>query len=96
MQIRPTLLFFSYRTRITLPSLRFGGSNIVQTNSSNFLGLYLDENLKYDIHVDHIACKISKSLGILNKLKHIFPTNIMLTLYYTLIYPYLTYLLECW
>ena len=89
-------IIFSYRHKVTIPELKLGESVLEQAVSAKFLGLLLDENLRFDLHIEHIARKVSKSSGILNKVKHHFPTNIMLNLYYSLIYPYLTYAIESW
>lgn len=32
-----------------------------------FLGVILDENLSWKPHISHIACKISKSIGIIGR-----------------------------
>ena len=40
--------------------------------------------------------KISKSVGLLYKAKYYFPLKSLLTLYYALIYPYLTYCNLIW
>ena len=61
-----------------------------------FLGVYIDSNLTWKNHIQFIASTIAKSTGILSKLKHILPRNILRTLYLTLIYPQLTYCLTIW
>ena len=43
-----------------------------------------------------IAIKISQVIGILHKLKYIFPKNILLTIYKSLILPHLNYGLLLW
>ena len=43
-----------------------------------------------------LAAKISKSVMLLYKAKHHLPSNSLLTLYYALIYPYLTYCNLIW
>ena len=42
-------------------------------------------------HIDHISLKISKVIGIMHRLKDIYPKNILLTLYNSLIVPHLNY-----
>ena len=44
-----------------------------------------------NLSVNFIAAKISKSVGLLYKAKYYLPSTSLLTLYYALIYPYLTY-----
>ena len=44
----------------------------------------------------YLSKVLSRNTGILNKLKHIFPTQIMLSIYSTLITPYLNYGILVW
>ena len=62
----------------------------------NFLGIMLDNQLKFNSHILTICNKISKSSGILNRLKSFVPTKIMIQLYYSMIYPYITYCNLIW
>ena len=41
-----------------------------------FFGIYLDKYINWKSNTDYIASKISKSIGILNRLKYILPTEI--------------------
>ena len=61
-----------------------------------FLGVYLDENLSWQNHINHISKKISKSLFIMRQVKHILNRKSMKTLYYSLIHPHITYCLLAW
>ena len=56
-----------------------------------FLGILLDENLSFRNHIKIVQAKLSRNLGIIRKLKHIFPGSILRTLHFSLIQPYLTY-----
>ena len=58
-------------------------------NNVKYLGLCIDENLKFDIHLKSAERKIACAVGILNKLKCYFPIEILLQLHYALIYPHL-------
>ena len=44
----------------------------------------------------NLAIKISRVIGVLNKLKHIFPQHILLTIYNSLTQPHLIYGLYIW
>ena len=61
-----------------------------------YLGVFIDEHLKWDAQLQHINKKITKNIGILIKLRHFVPVSTLKQLYYTLIYPYLTYGLMSW
>ena len=58
--------------------------------------MYLDEHLTWSDHVETIIEKISKTCGILNKLKYRPPQSIFLNIYNTLILPYLQYCAIVW
>ena len=89
-------MIFAYRNKISLPPIKFGPETIQRAECTKFLGLYIDENLRFNNHIDHISQKISKSMGILNRVKHFLPTNIMINLYYSFIHPFILYALLCW
>ena len=56
----------------------------------------LNENLSWKSHTSKIGTKISKHIGVLNKLKNILPVNVLRMLYCSLILPHLTYSILTW
>ena len=53
-------------------------------------------NLTWKHHIDHVAFKISRYVGLLSKLRHHVPTHTLITIYLSLISLHLTYgLLAC-
>jgi exonuclease III len=77
-------------------NITINNNNLIQVNSSKFLGVILDENLSWFNHISYIKTKISKGLGIIKKTRKFFNDNIIRTLYHSFIFPYLTYCLEIW
>ena len=65
-----------------------------QADHTKFLGVYIDQHLTWKTHVNFIAAKISKSVGLLYKAKYYLPSKSLLTLYY--VYLYLTYCNLIW
>ena len=55
-----------------VPNLSINGNAIDHVTKFNFLGFLIDENLSFDSHIDMLSTKISRSLGVLNKLKKFF------------------------
>jgi len=49
-----------------------------------------------DNHIDHVAIKISRTVGLICKLRHFLPRKTLLTIYGSLVTPYLTYGLVAW
>ena len=75
----------------TIPQVQLDGQIIDYVDSHNFLGIHVDCHLKWNTHIEHVCNKISKTIGILHKLKYTLPQNILILLYNALILPYLTY-----
>ena len=93
---KSNFLIFSYRKKFDLPSIAIGSNEIANSDTSKFLGLYVDKNLNFKNHIDHIVKKLSKSVGILYKLNHMLPENILIAIYNSLILPYLNYAIVTW
>ena len=93
---KSNFIHFSFRNHVSFPPLKFGNNFISQINYTKFLGINIDENLRFQEHVKYISSKLSKSLGILFRLNKFFPSNILRNLYYSLIFPYLNYAIEAW
>ncbi len=63
---------------------------------NKFLGVIIDHKLCWKSHINHVKTKISKSIAILNIIKHIFNEKALYILYCALIVPYITYCVEVW
>ena len=69
---------------------------IEHVQTFNFLGIMLNETLSWKSHIDMVSNKISKVIGILYRLKHVFPEYVLFTLYNSLIVSYINYGLLLW
>ena len=67
-----------------------------RVESFTFLGITLTETLCWDNHVNLVKINISKVIGILYRLKDVFPGETLKTLYTSLIASYLNYGLLLW
>ena len=56
-----------------------------------FLGVDIDNKLTWKSHIQHICNKISKSIAILRTLKYSFPKHILIMIYMSLIYSYISW-----
>ena len=64
-------------------------------STTAFLGIIVDETLSWRGQRDWVSRKTNKSIGI-RKVGHLVTINCLLTLYYSLIYPYLSYCNIVW
>jgi hypothetical protein len=92
------ILFCSHRK--ATPQLKgkvhIDNIDIPQVESVKFLGVYVDQHLTWSVHIEHIALKLAKNIGILKRISYLLPRNILLTLYYSMIYPYISYCNMIW
>ena len=67
------------------------GTPIENIKEFNFMGLTINENLKWNNHLDNITIKCSRINGQLNKLKNMLPIHLHILLYNTLLLPHINY-----
>ena len=58
--------------------------------------LILSAQLSWNHHIDHISKKISRTIGIMYRLKYMYPQAVLLMLYNTLILPHFSYCMLLW
>ena len=61
-----------------------------------YLGVFIDKGLSWKEHINYILTKISRSVGLISKLRHFIPRHTLLTIYQALIVPYISYGLTVW
>ena len=91
-----TMNFTTKRLPDALPQITVNNTNISSHNTGKFLGVTLDSKLTFSVHIDHVCKKVAKSAGILYKLQKYLPTQSLINLYYTFIYPHLLYCNIAW
>src|SRR6218665_1720212 len=77
-------------------SLLIDNIPLTQVKSSKFLGVYVDEHLTWNEHINNISIKLAKSIGVISRIAYLLPSNIRFNLYFSLICPYLSYCNIAW
>ena len=72
-------------------SIYYGDSQLIREHECKFLGINLDENLRFDKHIKQVTSKASKLIGIVYRIRDFVPNSVLKTLYYSLFYPYVCY-----
>jgi hypothetical protein len=72
-------------------SVSIEGTLLEVVNHTKFLGIILDNGLTWKQHALHLSKKISKSIGILSWAKKFLNKSTLKQLYFSFLYPYLTY-----
>ena len=88
--------FHSVRKKASSNAILINNKPLMQLESTKFLGVIIDSHLSWKDHITLITNKISKNLGIISRIKHCLPFHVLLNLYYTLIFPYLSYCNIVW
>ena len=89
-------IIFSYRRNIIFDDIIIGNGVLSRVTDIKFLGVYIDQSLNFISHINHTKRKMSKTLGILNKVKYFLPQSTLNTLYVSLLEPYARYGIEVW
>ncbi len=61
-----------------------------------YLGVTIDEHLKWSKHIDKVYSKLSSKIGLLSRISKFLPSNTLNTLYNTLIKPVFEYCISVW
>lgn len=93
---KTSLMIFSNKNTNTNCSINIRNINIEFVQQAKFLGILIDDKLKFKQHIYSVISRVSKSCGIMKKLAKSLPPYILRKLYFTLVYPFLIYGIECW
>ena len=66
-------------------------NTIQRVTKAKFLGVIIDQHLHWKDHISMISHKISKSYGIISRIRNTLDIKPKKIIYYSLIHPYLTY-----
>lgn len=74
-------------------SIFVNGQEIFESQSVKYLGLHLQSNLSWNLHIQELRSKISPAVGLLYKFKNKFDQQTKLLLYQALMQSHINYLL---
>jgi hypothetical protein len=67
-----TLSFHTWQNKIPLkPRIIFNNRDVNYSAETKFLGLHLDECLKWEVHIRYLSIKMNKSFCVLQSLKYV-------------------------
>ena len=72
------------------------GKTVQYVSTTKFIGVIIDNKLKWNDHIIYIKNEISKSIGIISKMRQYFDRTTLKKLYNTFVFPYLIYCCEIW
>lgn len=84
------------RTSTLTPMYFVKGIPLEPVASYKYLGVHITNNLKWDMHIDHITANAIRTLGFIRRNFSQVPSSIKLLLYKTLIWSKLEYAASIW
>ena len=76
--------------------LSINGILLKRVNSSKCLGVEIDAFLTWDAHISSVSKKVSSGIGVIKKIKPFVPTSNLLSVYQSIVEPYLDYCSVVW
>ena len=90
------MVFYRSRQKIKKGNILLNSIILFQVTFTKFLGVILDDKLKWTYHISYIKNTISKGMGIILKARKVLKKKVLLQLYHSFVTPYLIYCLEIW
>ncbi len=74
-----------------LNNVHINGEPINRVSVTKYVGMYIDGNLKWDVHFDKIIPKISAKISILRSLRKLVPIDTLTLMYDPIVLPHFNY-----
>ena len=79
------IIFHNSGKNFISPILMINDIQVEVVDHHKFLGFYIDQGLNWNLQIDYVCNKMSRSIGALNRLKNILPMHVKLMIYNSLI-----------
>ena len=79
-----------------LPTITFNGESLSWTQNVKYLGIFIDNKLNFNLQVSEICKKLSRLHGAFYSVSRFMPQNVLVNLYYSLVYPTLIQNIIIW
>ena len=76
--------------------IKINGKLISEKEYIKYLGVLIDSTLSWKYNISSLCKKISRSIGIMYKLKSFVPLEVKKNIYYSLVYSHMIYAIEMW
>ena len=76
--------------------LSLSNDPIEQTTSLKYLGVTIDQDLRYDVYIKELINKLNRALGVLRRAAYYVNQTTRVTLFNTLVLPYIDYCSTVW
>ena len=95
---KTNFIVFSTNSNVTHRhfDVKINGNSLERVMHTKFLGIIIDDKLSWQRHIEHVRNKVSKTIGVLLRVRHKINIKLLRTIYNTLILPHFTYCITLW
>ena len=94
---KTNFVIFQARNKPKVPvTICINGQAVEEVAYVKYLGVLIDSQLTFKNHIDELNKKISRSIGVIYKLRPYVTTKILTNVYYAIVYPFLLYGIIIW
>ncbi len=77
-------------------TVQINGQQLEECQTYKYLGVYIDKNISWKTHTEHVCTKLSRACGALAKTRHYVSEDVLKSIYYALLNSYIRYGLTTW
>ena len=77
-------------------SIKLDDTIIKEQSKIKYLGVFIDKNLNWSHHINHLTFIISRNIGVISRSKYLLNRQSLLLLYNALVLPYINYCCLVW
>ncbi len=89
-------MIFSKKRKKAELEIKIDNKTIERVSNTKYLGVILNEKLKWNAHIDYVLCKVSKASYVISKARHYVNLATLKMLYYSLVFPFISYCITSW
>ena len=94
---KTNFIIFHANNKPKLPvTILINNKAVDEVDHVKYLGIIIDSKLTFKKHIDELKKKISRSIGVMYKLRPFVTTKILSNIYYAIVYPFLLYGITIW
>ena len=92
------LILFKQKSKIINFNLKikFNGKKLFLSDHVKYLGIYIDQHLNWNFHIDQLRLKLARANGMLSKIRHYVPYHTLINIYHGISSSHLTYSCIIW
>ena len=81
---------------LNIPRLSIGGNFISQANCVKYLGVHIDEKMKFSVQLANLKARLSRICNASYRLRNLFDKETAMKMYYSCVHFLLTYCIAAW